>query len=189
MSLLIIGIVIFLGVHTVSTLRAQRAGLISRLGENGYKGLYSIGSLIGLVLIVYGFGAYRSAGYIPVWDPPFAMKYVAVPLMWIAFVALAAAYAPVGKIKSTLKHPMLVGVKTWAFAHLLANGDLGSMILFGSFLAWAVYDRISVKKRGDMGPPAAPFGGGDWIALGAGTAAWLLFFTFHNALIGVRVLS
>jgi uncharacterized membrane protein len=189
MFLLILGIVIFLGVHTLSTLRDKRAGLIGKFGEKGYKGLYSIGSLIGLVLIVYGFGAYRAGGYIPVWEPPFAMKYVAVPLMWIAFVALAAAYSPNGKIKSTLKHPMLVGVKTWALAHLLANGDLGSMILFVAFLAWAVYDRISVKKRGDMGPARAPFGRGDWIAIGAGSAAWLLFFTFHNALIGVRVLS
>lgn len=189
MALLIFGIVVFLGVHTLSTLRAQRAGLIERFGANGYKAAYSVGSLIGLLLIVYGFGAYRAAGYIPVWPPPFAMKYVAVPLMWIAFVALAAAYSPTGKIKSTLKHPMLVGVKTWALAHLLANGDLGSMILFGSFLFWAVYDRIAVKKRGDMGPPPAPFGRGDWIAIGAGTALWLVVFTFHNALIGVRVLS
>jgi uncharacterized membrane protein len=189
MLLLIIGIAIFLGVHTLSTLRDKRAGLIARLGENGYKALYSAGSLIGLVLIVYGYGAYRAGGYIPLWDAPFVMKYVAVPLMWVAFIALAAAYAPVGKIKSTLKHPMLVAVKVWALAHLLANGDLGSIILFGSFLAWAVYDRISVKKRGDLGPAPAPFGRGDWIAIGAGSVAWLAIFAFHNALIGVRVLS
>ena len=163
MLLLIIGIAIFLGVHTLSTLRDKRAGLIARLGENGYKALYSAGSLIGLVLIVYGYGAYRAGGYIPLWDAPFVMKYVAVPLMWVAFIALAAAYAPVGKIKSTLKHPMLVAVKVWALAHLLANGDLG--------------------------PAPAPFGRGDWIAIGAGSVAWLAIFAFHNALIGVRVLS
>ncbi|MFN3890708.1 MAG: NnrU family protein [Beijerinckiaceae bacterium] len=189
MLLLIIGLVIFLGVHSVSTLRERRAGLISALGENGYKAIYSIGSLLGLVLIIYGYGAYRDAGYIRVWDPPRGMSHLVIPLMWVAFVALAASKSPNGQIKSTLKHPMLVGVKIWAFAHLLANGDLGSMILFGSFLGWAVYDRIAVKKRGETGPPRAPFGKGDWIALGAGTAAWLLFFTFHNALIGVRVLS
>ena len=189
MFLLILGIVIFLGVHTLSTLREKRAGLIGKFGEKGYKGLYSIGSLIGLVLIVYGYGAYRAGGYIPVWDSPHWMNILVIPLMWVAFVALAAAYSPNGKIKSTLKHPMLVGVKTWALAHLLANGDLGSMILFGSFLGWAVYDRISVKKRGNMGPAPAPFGKADWIAIGAGTAAWLFFFTFHKALIGVRVLS
>ncbi|MBX9758340.1 MAG: NnrU family protein [Beijerinckiaceae bacterium] len=189
MFLLILGIVIFLGVHTVSTLRAQRADLIGKLGETRFKAIYSIGSLLGLVLIAYGFGTYRAGGYIPVWNPPFAMKYVAVPLTWIAFVCLAAAYAPVGKIKSTLKHPMLVGVKTWALAHLLANGDLGSIILFGSLLGWAVYDRISVKKRGDLGPAPTPFGRGDWIAIGAGTVVWLAIFAFHNALIGVRVLS
>ncbi|MDP2358459.1 MAG: NnrU family protein [Beijerinckiaceae bacterium] len=189
MFLLILGIVIFLGVHTLTTLRETRTGLIEKYGVNGYKAAYSIISLIGLVLIIYGFGAYRAGGYIPVWNPPFAMAYVAVVLTWIAFVSLAAAYSPIGKIKSTLKHPMLVGVKIWALAHLLANGDLGSMILFGSFLAWAVYDRIRVKKRGDMGPAPAPFGKGDWTAIGAGTAAWLLMFTFHNALSGVRVLS
>ncbi len=189
MFLLILGIVIFLGVHTISTLREQRAGLIGKLGENGYKTFYSIGALIGFVLIIYGYGAYRAGGYIPVWSPPRGMSLLVVPLMWVAFVALAAAKSPNGKIKSTLKHPMLVAVKIWALAHLLANGDLGSMILFGSFLAWAVFDRISVKKRGDMGPAPAAFGRGDWIAIGAGSAAWLLFFAFHNALIGVRVLS
>jgi uncharacterized membrane protein len=189
MLLLILGIVIFLGVHTMTTLREKRGDLIGRFGQNGYKAIYSLGSLVGLVLIIYGYGAYRAGGYIPVWNAPFAMAYLAVPLMWVAFVALVAAYAPVGRIKSTLKHPMLVAVKIWALAHLLANGDLGSMILFGSFLAWAVYDRISVKKRGELGPAPAPFGKGDWIAIGAGTAAWLFFFAFHNALIGVRVLS
>ncbi len=188
MFLLILGIVIFLGVHTLTTFRETRTGLIEKYGASGYKAAYSIASLIGLVLIVYGFGVYRAGGYIPVWSPPFAMAYVAAPLTWIAFVSLAAAYSPNGKIKSTLKHPMLVGVKAWALAHLLANGDLGSMILFGSFLAWSVYDRIMVKKRGDTGPRAASFGTGDWIAIGAGTVAWLAFFAFHKALIGVRVL-
>ena len=189
MLILILGIIIFLGVHTLSTLRDQRQSLIGRFGENGYKAVYSVGSLIGLVLIVWGFGAYRASGYIPVWTPPRGLGHVAIPLMWVAFVALAAAYAPTGKIKSTLKHPMLVGVKTWALAHLLANGDLGSIILFGSLLGWAVYDRISLKRRGSLGPAPAPFGTGDWITIGAGSALWLLFFTFHNALIGVRVLS
>ncbi len=189
MFLLILGIVIFLGVHTLTTLRETRTGLIEKYGASGYKAAYSIASLVSLVLIIYGFGTYRAGGYIPVWNPPFAMAYVAVPLTWIAFIALAASHAPTGKIKSTLKHPMLVGVKSWALAHLLANGDLGSMILFGSFLAWAVYDRIKVKKRGDMGPAPAPFGKGDWIAIGVGTVVWLAFFAFHNALIGVRALS
>ena len=92
-------------------------------------------------------------------------------------------------VRDRLKHPMLASVKTWALAHLIANGDGASLLLFGGFLMWAVYDRIAVKKRGDMGPPPAPFGRGDWIAIGAGTALWLVVFTFHNALIGVRVLS
>jgi uncharacterized membrane protein len=189
MFLLILGIVIFLGVHTISTLRETRAGLIGRFGEGGFKGIYSVGALIGLLLIIYGFGSYRAGGYIHVWTPPRGLNLLVIPLMWVAFVALASAYVPVGKIKSTLKHPMLVAVKTWALAHLLVNGDLGSMILFAAFLGWAVYDRISVKKRGDLGPAPAAFGKSDWLAIGLGSAAWLFFFTFHNALMGVRVLS
>lgn len=189
MLILILGLALFLGAHSVSTLRETRAGLIAQFGETGYKTAYSAASLVGLVLIVWGFGAYRASGYIPVWTPPKGMAHLAIPLMWIAFVALAAAYAPAGKIKSTLKHPMLVGVKTWALAHLLANGDLGSIVLFGSLLGWAVYDRISLKRRGDLGPGPTAFGRGDWIAIGAGSAVWLAAFTFHNALIGVRVLS
>ena len=119
--------------------------LIGRLGEGGYKGLYAVVSIVGFVLIAYGFATYRAGGYIQVWDPPTGLRHVALLLMWPAFIALVAAYSP-GAIKRRLKHPMLVAVKIWALAHLLANGDLGSIILFGAFLAWAVYDRIAVKK-------------------------------------------
>ncbi|MFZ9500290.1 MAG: NnrU family protein [Beijerinckiaceae bacterium] len=187
MSILILGLVVFFAVHTLTTLRARRAGLIDRLGETGYKAGYSIASAIGLALIVYGFGAYRAAGYIPVWEPPTGMRHAASLLMWPAFVALAAAYSPAGLIKGKLKHPMLVGVKAWALAHLLANGDLGSMILFGSFLGWAVYDRIAVKRRGDLGAPPAPFGKGDVIALAVGTVAFLAMLKLHGWLIGVSI--
>ncbi len=189
MSILILGLVIFLGVHTLTTLRERRTALIERMGVNSYKLVYSIGSLIGLVLIVYGFGAYRASGYINVWNAPVWTRHLAIPLVWVAFVALAAAYAPAGKIKGMLKHPMLVGVKTWALAHLLANGDLGSIILFGSLLGWAVYDRIAVKKRGDKGASPAPFGAGDGIAIGVGTLAFGLMLWLHPVLIGVRVIG
>lgn len=189
MFLLILGIAIVLAVHTISVLPGKRADLIARFGKTSYTTAYAIASLIGFALIVYGFGAYRAGGYIPVWEPPRGMAHLVIPLMWVAFVALAATFAPAGKIKAMLKYPLIVSIKIWALAHLLANGDLGSMILFGSMLAWAVFARISVKRRGDVLPPPAPLGKGDWIALGAGTAAWLLFFTFHNVLIGVRVLS
>lgn len=189
MFLLILGIAIVLAIHTISVLPGKRADLIARFGKTGYTSAYAIVSLIGFAFIVYGFGAYRASGYIPVWEPPRGMAHLVILLMWAAFVALATALSPDGKIKAMLKYPLFVSVKIWAFAHLLVNGDLGSMILFGSLLAWTVFARIVVKRRGDALPPPAPFGKGDWIALGAGTAAWLLFFTFHNALIGVRVLS
>jgi uncharacterized membrane protein len=111
-----------------------------------------------------------------------------MPLVWLAFIALAATYSPLGKIKATLRHPMLVAVKTWALAHLLANGDLGGMLLFGTFLAWAVYDRIAVKRRGDVGAPPSGFTAGDMIAIAVGTIAFLAMFWLHPWLIGVPIL-
>jgi len=187
MSILILGLVLFLGIHTVTTLRSTRAAVIGRLGEGPYKGLYSFVSAVGLVLIVWGFVRYRSAGYIQVWDPPFAIFHtVALVLLWFAFVALAAAYAPPSKIKATLRHPMLVAVKVWALSHLLVNGDLGSMLLFGALLAWAIYDRIAVKRRGDQGaPPVARFGGNDAIVIAIGTVAYFAILWLHESLIGV----
>jgi uncharacterized membrane protein len=188
MTLLVLGLALFLGVHTLSTLRPARAGLIGRLGEGPYKGLYSLLSAAGLVLIVVGYGAYRGAGYVPVWDPPSALRPVTLALNWLAFVALAAAYAPPGKIKSVLRHPMLAGVKAWALAHLLANGDLGSILLFGGLLAFAVYDRIAVKRRGDLGAPASGVTAGDALALAIGTAAYALMFWLHPIAFGVPIL-
>jgi uncharacterized membrane protein len=187
MTILILGLVLFLGIHTLTTMRTTRAAMIGRLGEGPYKGLYSLVSAVGLVLIVWGFGRYRSAGYIQVWDPPFAIFHpIALVLLWFAFVALAAAYAPPSRIKSALRHPMLVAVKAWALSHLLVNGDLGSMLLFGALLAWAVYDRIAVKRRGDQGaPPVASFGRNDVIAIAIGTVAYFAMMWLHESLIGV----
>ena len=193
MTLLVLGLALFLGIHSFATLRTARAGLIARLGEGPYKGLFSLVSAAGLVLIVVGYGAYRSAGYVPVWEPPQGLRPVTLALNWLAFVALAAAYAPLGKIKSTLRHPMLVGVKAWALAHLLANGDLGSILLFGGLLAWAVYDRIALKRRGDHGarPPGAAASGvtlGDVLALAVGTVAYAAMFWLHPIAFGVPIL-
>jgi len=187
MGILILGLVLFLGIHTVSTLRTARAAVIGRLGEGPYKGLYSLVSAVGLVLIDWGFDRYRSAGYIQVWDPPFAIFHpIALVLLWFAFVALASAYAPPSKIKATLRHPMLVAVKVWALSHLLVNGDLGSMLLFGALLAWAIYDRIAVKRRGDQGaPPVARFGRNDAIVIAIGTVAYFAILWLHESLIGV----
>lgn len=185
MSLLVLGLALFLGIHVFTTLRSARAAVIGRLGEGAYKGLYSLVAAIGLILIVIGFGRYRSAGYITIWDPPYALRHIAFLLLWLAFVALTATYAPASRIKSLLRHPMLVAIKVWALSHLLVNGDLGSMVLFGSLLAWAVYDRIAVKRRGDPGAPQVGWSINDLVVVALGTAAYFAMIWLHDSLIGV----
>src|SRR5918911_4140516 len=160
MAILVLGLAIFLGTHAFTMARAPRAALIGRLGEGPYKGVYALLSLLGIVLIAVGFGRYRAGGYIDLWDPPVWTRHLALLLMWPAWVMVVAAYFP-GRIKRALKHPMLAGVKIWALAHLLANGDLGSILLFGSILVWAVLARISAKRRdvaAQHGGTAAPAG-------------------------------
>jgi uncharacterized membrane protein len=188
-TFLILGLVLFLGVHTLTTFRETRASLVTGYGEGPYKGAYSLISVIGLGFIIYGFATYRASGLIPVWSPPTWTRHLAMLLVWIAFVALASRRAPPSRIRGWLRHPMLVAVKSWALAHLLVNGDLGGMILFGSFLAWAVYDRITVKRRGDRGAERlAAFTRGDAVAVGAGTAIYALVLMLHPWLFGVAVL-
>ena len=152
---MILGLVLFLGVHTLTTQRDLRARVIASMGEGGYKIGYALVSAAGLALIVWGFAHYRATGWIDVWHPPVAFKHITVALMLPAVILVVASYIR-GRIYTTLKHPMLAGVKLWAAAHLLANGDLGSIILFGSFLGWAVFDRISLKHRTDAGGAADP---------------------------------
>ena len=186
MSVLILGLVLFLGIHTLTTLRAARAAAIGRLGEGGYKGLYSLVAATGLILIFIGFGSYRRAGYIEVWIPPYSFFHpIALFLLWFAFVALTATYAPASRIKSVLRHPMLVAVKAWALSHLLVNGDLGSMLLFGSLLAWAIYDRAALKRRGDTGASPVGWSINDLLVVGLGTVAYVAMFWLHDSLIGV----
>jgi len=192
-TLLILGLLLFVGIHAFTMARGQRAGLIARIGEGPYKGLYSLLSLAGIVLIAIGFGQYRGAGYIPVWNPPVWTRHLALLLMWPPFICFAAAYLP-GRIKARLKHPMLAGVKLWALAHLLANGDLGSILLFGSILVWAVLARISLKRRDEAkahGAPFSPSSGlrNDTLAVVIGTVAYGVFLVWlHPLLIGVAVL-
>jgi uncharacterized membrane protein len=186
---MILGLVLFLGVHTLTTQREVRARVIATWGEGGYKMGYSLVSAAGLALIVWGFAHYRATGWIDVWTPPTAFRHIAVGLMLPAVILVVASYIR-GRIYTTLKHPMLAGVKLWAAAHLLANGDLGSIILFGSFLGWAVFDRISLKHRPDAGAPPIPVGGpaNDLIAIAVGAVAYLaLGFAFHPVVIGVPV--
>jgi uncharacterized membrane protein len=186
---MMLGLVLFLGVHTVTTRRELRARVIASTGEGGYKIGYVLVSLAGLVLIVWGFAHYRATGWIDVWYPPRMLKHITVALMLPAVILVVAAYIR-GRIFTAVKHPMLTGVKLWAAAHLLANGDLGSIILFGSFLGWAIYDRISLKHRADAGGPPIPVGGpvNDLIAVAVGIVAYLaLAFAFHPVVIGVPV--
>ncbi len=183
----ILGLVVFLGAHVFVSMRNERAALVSRIGRGPYLGLFTLVSIVGLGLIGFGFARYRAEGLIPVWYPPAWTRQIVVAAMWPASIAVVAAYIP-GDIKRVLKHPMLVGVKIWAVAHLCANGDLGGMILFAAVLAWAVYDRITLKRRSDPGAPPIPLGGrrNDIIAIVVGTILYLaLGFVFHPIVIGL----
>ena len=191
LAVMVLGLALFLGAHLLPTQRKLRARAVMSLGEGGYKIGYALVSLAGLVLIAWGFGHYRATGWIDVWHPPKALKHITVALMLPAVILVVAAYIR-GHIYTAVRHPMLAGVKLWAAAHLLANGDLGSIILFGSFLGWAVFDRISIKRRTDAGAPAIPVGGwgNDLIAVAVGIVAYLaLAFAFHPVVIGVPVMG
>lgn len=183
MILLIFGLALFFGAHLVTRARGVRAGLIASFGEGGYKAAYSLVSLAGLVLIIIG---WRAAPYVELWSPPGWTRHLVILLMWPVFVLLAAYRLP-GHIRAKTKHPMLVAVKLWATAHLIANGDLASVLLFGSFLAWAVVARIGLKReeRREGAPPRPASWQNDVIALVIGTAIYLLFGMFlHPLLIG-----
>jgi uncharacterized membrane protein len=188
MTLLIIGIVVFLGIHLLPTIPGLRDRLVDRFGENGYKLFFSLLSVAGFILLVYGFAR---APVVQVWTPPDWTRWVAIVLMLPAFIFLVATYVP-GEIKARLKHPFLVAIKTWALAHLIANGDLASIILFGSFLAYAVYDRITLKHRLPTGLIEVPANGGrrnDLIAVVLGVVLYVLFLVWlHPLLIGTAPL-
>ena len=190
LTTLVVGLIVFFAPHVLVTRREARARLIARFGEGPYKIAFSVISAIGIVLIAYGFARYRATEWVNLWYPPLWTRHLALLLNWVAIVCVAAAYIP-GNIKRVLKHPMLVGVKLWALAHLISNGDLGSMILFGSFLAWAVFDRITLKRRADSGAPDIRQGGwpSDVVALVVGTIAYAaVIFLFHPIVIGVPVI-
>ncbi|MFA6267152.1 MAG: NnrU family protein [Pseudolabrys sp.] len=190
LTILIIGLVVFLGSHLFVTRRSARAAMIARLGVSGYRIAFSIVSIVGLGLIVWGFGSYRIHGWIDLWYPPAFMRHITELLMLFAVIFFVATYIP-SHIKTRLKHPMLAAIKTWALAHLLTNGDLGSIVLFGSFLAWGVFARIAAKRRGDTGPALAPSGyGNDILVVIIGLALYfVLGFYFHPYLIGVPVFT
>ena len=191
MILFIVGLVIFFGVHSISIVAPQfRDGVSRRWGDGAWKGLYSVVAAVGLALLIYGFGLARVEDPVVLYTPPVWTRHVTLLLMVPVMPLLFAAYLP-GRIKAALKHPMLVAVKLWAFAHLLANGMLVDVLLFGSFLAWAVVDRISLKRR----PPqtlrtAAPSRWNDVIAaiLGLAMYVWLIAW-LHVRIAGVSPLA
>lgn len=190
---MMIGIVLFVGGHLVTRMRGLRASLIEKFGPNVYRGLYSLIAVMGVFMIAHGFKLYRLGGMIPVWEPPRFLTHLSMLLIWLSFIMMVAAYAP-GRIKATLKHPMLAGVKLWALAHLLVNGDLGSIILFTSILAWAVITRIALKKAGDRGglPNGLPASAmrNDIIAVVVGTLGTVAFVhMLHKMLIGVALIG
>jgi len=188
LAVLILGLVVFLGNHLFVTRRDARAAVIARLGIQTYRGLFASVSILGLALIVWGFAQYRAHEWIQVWSPPDFMRHITVGLMLIAVILFTAAFIP-SHIKAKAKHPMLAGIKTWALAHLLSNGDLGSILLFGSFLAWGVIARIAAKRRTDIVPAVAPAGWtNDIIVVVLGIVLFLaLGYAFHPIVIGVPV--
>jgi uncharacterized membrane protein len=186
MVYLILGLVIFLGVHSVSIVApAWRERLVQRMGKGAWKGLYSLASVLGFVLIVYGYGLARTDPIV-LYAPPLWTQHLTALLMLPVFPLIFAAYLP-GRIKTRLKHPMLAAVKFWALAHLISNGMLADVLLFGGFLAWAVADRISFKHRTQpdlrTGPPSNK---NDVIAVVIGLVVYVVFaFWLHVRLIGV----
>lgn len=189
MTLLILGLLLFLGAHSIRIVASDwRGRQLARLGEKGWKGLYSVVSLIGLVLIVWGFGLARQQP-VPLYAPPLWLRHLNALFTLLAFILVAAAYVPGNHLKARLGHPMLAGVKTWAFGHLLATGMLHDVLLFGAFLLWAVVDFITSRRRdratGITYPPGTVRG--DVIVAVAGVVAWAVFaFWLHGWLIGVK---
>ena len=188
MTLLIAGLVLFLGIHSIAIAAPNlRASAVAQLGLMGWKGLYSLIAIAGFVLICIGYGEARVSNPVWLWQPPKALRHMALLLMLPVFPLLLAAYLP-GRIRTAAKHPMLLATKLWALSHLLANGGLHDVLLFGGFLAWAVADRISVKRRAVVTPPpSAPASRwNDLVVVLGGLALYVLFVgLLHKMLIGV----
>ena len=192
MLVLIAGLVIFLANHSVRIFAEDwRQGLIARIGEGPWKGLYSLVSIVGLVLIVWGYGLSRLDPVV-LWSPPIWTKHLAIALNLVAFVLLAAFIVPAGWIKARLGHPMILSVKVWAFAHLLANGTLADLLLFGSFLVWAIAD-FAASRRRDRAQGTVRIAGparNDLIAAGLGVVLWgAILLRLHLWVIGVSPLA
>lgn len=189
MKLLVAGLVVFLGVHSLRIVAdGWRTATIERMGRNAWRALYSIVSLAGFALLVWGYGQARLEGVF-LWSPPAWTRYVTSILVLPAFVLIVAGNMKGTRIKAAVGHPMLLGTKVWAFAHLLSNGSLADVLLFGAFLAWSIVDYASCRRRdreaGTVYPPGTS--SRDATAIAIGTVAWFVFgFWLHGPLIGVR---
>jgi uncharacterized membrane protein len=189
---LILGLVVFLAPHSSRIVADDwRSARIASLGERNWKLVYTVASVIGIALIAWGYGMARAEPVV-LWYPPLWTRHLAAALVLVAFVMIAAAYVPRNHFKSAFGHPMYAGVKTWAFAHLISNGTVADVVLFGSFLAWSVLGFRSSRRRDRKGqvsyPPGTPRGTA--IAVVAGIAGWVIFaFFLHGPLIGVRPLG
>ena len=189
MLVLILGLVLFLGTHSVRIFAEPwRTRTLARAGEARWKGVYAVVSLIGFVLLAWGYGLARQQPVL-LWTPPVAMRHIAALLTLLSFVLLAAAYVPGNGLKAKLHHPMVLSVKVWAFAHLLANGTLADVLLFGGFLVWAALSFRAARGRDRAAGVSYPPGraGATAITVVVGAVAWAVFaFWAHGALIGVR---
>jgi len=193
MWILIVGLALFFAVHLVPTFPAVRARLVAITGARPYSALFALASAVGLVLIVLGYGKMQGLGRgnPQLWVPPSWARHVTMLLMLPALILLAAAYIP-SRIRTATRHPMLAAVALWAFGHLLVNGDLASVLLFGSFLAYAGYDIMSANQRAAVGPLGRVQGGlvQDIVAISVGVALYaLLLFWGHKILTGVPLVA
>ena len=189
MILMLAGLVLFVAVHLVSGRRPFRAEAVARLGKGPYQAIHGVLALVGVLAIAYGFGQWRAAGPAQLWDPPVAMRHIALSLMLISAIAAVAALGQ-SHIRAWLKFPFLVAIKIWALAHLLANGDAATITLSVVILGWAVFHRIMVKRRGDPLPKAPAGWTGDIVAVVGGVVLYAaLAFWFHPYIVGVPVMG
>jgi uncharacterized membrane protein len=193
MITLVLGLVLFLGVHSTRIVaEGWRTSMLVNVGEKAWKGVYSLVSIAGFVLIVVGYGLARKSPTVLWGVPPVGLRHLAALLTLAAFVLVAAAYVPGNQLKARLHHPMILGVKLWAFAHLIANNTLADLVLFGAFLAWAVLDFRASRKRDRVEGTVYPAGTASRtaVAVVVGALAWAVFaFWLHGLLIGVRPLG
>jgi len=190
MSLLALGLALLLGPHVFASLRPLRDRLVARIGVDVYRGLYSLATLVGLALTVWGFSRYRAYDWRQIWAPPPHVGAVALLIIWCAFVSLACTGKAPGKLRGWLRHPLLASVTLFSFGHLVAIGDTGGVLLFGALFVWSIYARIALKRRGDHGaPPSAGFTRADATALIVGTLLTVALTLLHPYLIGAPAIN